>query len=439
MSIFGKIREYRLKSLIDDQKEFYSRSWSPREMRRWQLGQFNKQWQKIRRDVPYFARLFHERGLPERFRSWAQFREQMPVIDRSTVQEHRGALTNTSRSPDFHRVTGGSTAEPVKIPAWSTEKKYEQKNLWYARDWYEITPSDRLFLLWGHSHIFGEGLRGWWNKTKRRLKDRLLGYHRANAYNLSKSALRRAGRKLLQFKPDYVYGYSQALDQLAQANEDRANEFRQLGLKAVIATAESFPRPDSPELLKEVFGAPVTMEYGAVEMGALAHLAPDGDFQIFWRHFKIDGEQTDLLDGAYEIYVTSLYPRCFPLVRYRIGDVVPEDPTDPSFDQRLSSIIGRCNDYLVLTSGRRIHSEAFTHAIKDLSHVQAYQVHQKDVGKIEFYYVERDGNAMDAGNKEEIIRKRLGRIDDELTSIEVLKVDNLTQTPAGKSKRVVRE
>ncbi|MCS3827495.1 phenylacetate-coenzyme A ligase PaaK-like adenylate-forming protein [Salinibacter ruber] len=408
------------------------------EIRDWQLDAFNAQWESIRRDVPYFARLSRERDLPEQFESWSQFRAKMPVIDRKTVQQHRNALKNPTHSPDFQRVTGGSTAEPVQIPAWSSERKYERQNFWYARDWYDISPADCLFLLWGHSHIFGEGFRGWWNKVKRRVKDRLLGYYRANAYNLSDDALQQAGSKLVQTRPDYVLGYSKALDQLAQVNANRRDEFHRLKLKAVIATAESFPRPDSAELIRDVFGAPVAMEYGTVETGPIAHQAPDGDFRIFWRHFKIEGEQTNLLDGAYEIYVTSLYPRCFPLVRYRIGDMIPENPSAEDFDQTLPSIVGRCNDYVELSGGDRVHSEAFTHVVKDIEEIQAYQVHQTDAGEIEMYYVSGKDKKLES-RKEEKIRRRLSRVDPELERIEMNAVHELDQTPAGKTKRIVRE
>jgi phenylacetate-coenzyme A ligase PaaK-like adenylate-forming protein len=438
MNVIGALRAYRLRPLVRDQEEFYSRNWMAEEIRTWQLEQFNEQWQSIRQNVPYFARLSREQDLPPQFESWIHIQDALPVIDRETVQQHGEALASTTRSPDFQRITGGSTAEPIQIPAWSSERRYERQNFWYARRWYDISPADRLFLIWGHSHIFGEGFRGWWNKVKRQIKDRLLGYYRANAYDLSDDALRRAGRELIQTRPDYVLGYSSALDQLAQVNEDRRNEFRRLDLKAVIATAESFPRPDSEELIGDVFGAPVAMEYGTVETGPIAYQAPNGDFQVFWRHYKIEGKQTEPLDGAYEIYVTSLYPRCFPLVRYRVGDMVRQNPNASDFDQTLSSIIGRCNDYIELSGGRCIHSETFTHVIKEIENIQAYQVRQKEDGEVKMCYVNGEEGQLGA-QEEEKIRRRLSRIDPELGRIKISAVNELDQTPAGKTKRIVRE
>jgi len=431
-------RARRLRPEIEDQKAFYEQEWSPTEIHDWQLRQFNKQWESIRASVPYYSRLVQERDLPKHFDSWEQFRDRMPVIDREAVQKHGSALASTERSPDFQRVTGGSTAEPVQIPAWSSERTYERRDFWYAREWYDITPADRLFLLWGHSHIFGEGLRGWWNKIKRQLKDQILGYYRADAYDLSDEALRQAGRELLQVKPDYILGYSKALDQLAHVNEDRRAEFRQLDLKAAVATAESFPRSDSAEFIGDVFGTQVAMEYGAVETGPIAYQAPDGDFQIFWRHYKVEGEKTELLDGAYEIYITSLYPRCFPLVRYRIGDMVPENPNAEDFDHTLPSIIGRCNDYIALPNGHRIHSVALIHAVQDIEGIQALQIHQVSEEEITIFYESDTGSPLDE-KKLNAMREGLSRLHPTLTDVEIQLVSSLEQTPAGKRKRVVRE
>mgnify|MGYP002762658763 CR=1 FL=1 len=438
MNVIGKLRAHRLRPLIHNQKQFYDRDWSPAEIRAWQLDQFNEQWQIIQQNVPYFARLARERSLPERFDSWMQFREELPVVNRDTVQEHGDALANTTSSPDFRRVTGGSTGEPVQIPAWSSEQKYEQRDYWYARDWYGITPADRLFLLWGHSHAFGEGIAGWWKKRKRQLKDWLLGYHRFSAYDMSQEALKAAGEALVEMEPDYVLGYSTALDKWARATQNRRRDYHALNLKAVIATAESYPRADSPGVIEETFGAPVVMEYGTVETGPIAYQAPQEDFQIFWRDYKIEGEKTDLADGAYEIFVTSLYPRCFPLIRYRIGDLVRENPSSPRFDQTLSSILGRCNDYIELEGGRRIHSEAITHAVKDIPAVRAYQVHQRVDGSITMYYVGENQEGLEERARE-MITQRFAEVDPELQKIELERVSALEQTPAGKQKRVVRE
>lgn len=436
-SLVRAIRGWRLSPSIEDQRAFYGGEWEPDDIRDWQLETFNRRWQDIRRNVPYYARLTEKQNLPERFESWVQFRDLMPILDRETVQQYQSDLTSTEKTPDFERTTGGSTGEPVQIPAWSSEQVREKKNFWYARDWYEVTPADRLFLLWGHSHIFGEGVRGWWNQTKRQLKDWLLGYHRVSAYDLSESALRQAGEELLRVRPDYVAGYSEALDRFARVNEDRSDSFRELDLKVAIATAESFPYPDSADRIGTVLGVPVTMEYGTAETGPIAYQDETGDFQVFWRHFKLEGRPTDVLENSYELFVTTLYPRCFPLIRYRVGDIVTDDLGADDFDQTLSSVVGRSNDYVVLTNDRRIHSIVFKHVMEDLKAVRAYQVVQRRSSEISLYCVLDNDHPL--GDVKQQIRHRLGELDPELEAVSIEQVHSLERTPAGKTKRVVRK
>jgi phenylacetate-CoA ligase len=433
--LIRRLRSLRLRSALEEQRDFYATSRRPDEIRAWQLKQLNQLWTTISRRIPFYAALTREGKAPQHFQSWEEFREVMPITDRAVVQRHGAKLIDHSRSADFLRTTGGSTSEPVQLPAWHSELAHGNKDVWLARSWFDIDPSDKLFLIWGHSHQLGRALRGKFNALRREAKDSLLGYHRWSAYDLSEDAMRRAGEALLKFRPAWLVAYSVALDHFAQVNTCWAREFRALNLKAAIATAEAFPRADSARRIVDAIGCPVAMEYGAVESGPIAHQRPDGRFQIFWRHWFIEGVPSAQMPGAFEIFITSLYSRCFPLVRYRIGDLISEDPDAPQFAQTFSRVIGRCNDYIALSDGASIHSEAFTHAVKECETVARFQVVQMANGKIYFRYVP----AADGATDESEIRRRLELIHPALRDIEVQKVASLPQTIAGKTRTIERE
>ena len=261
--LMRKLRARGLQGAIGDQREFYARPRMPAEIRTWQLQQFNQIWPAISERIPFYAALVREKKMPPRFESWEQFRSAMPIIDRAAVQTDGANLIDRTRPSDFVRTTGGSTSQPIQIPSWRSELEYGNKDMWFARSWFDIEPSDKLFLIWGHSHQLGRGIRGKLNAFRREMKDALLGYRRVSAYDLSEPAMRRAGKALLKFRPAWVMAYSVALDQFARANIDLANEFRALKLKAAIATGESFPRSDSAKRIAELFCCRVAMEYGA--------------------------------------------------------------------------------------------------------------------------------------------------------------------------------
>lgn len=426
----------RFAGSISGQKDFYGRKWIPEAAQQWQLEQFNAQWPSIIRDIPHFRRLHLQHNLPKRFSSWKEFKETMPVMEKKSLQTDNGAFIHREKPPDCWRKTGGSTAEPLQIPAWNSERSFAAQDMWYARSWFGIKPSDKLFLIWGHRHLLGKGFRGWLNGIARSFQDFLLGYYRYSAYDLSEKGLQKAAQILLEFRPSYVMGYAVALDQFAGINRVHRAAFRKLRLKAVIATAESFPRADSREFIADVFGCPVVMEYGAVETGPLAHQQRGGNYFVFWRHYFLEGIKSQHSPNGYELLVTTLYPRCLPLIRYRIGDLVAADSDRGEFGENFKEVIGRCNDFLTLRDGSVVHSEAFTHAVVEAPSITAYQVKQVEEGGITLNYVSEKTVAFSEIND---IRQRLRRINPELTEIRIERVGLLDQTIAGKTRRIYRE
>ena len=58
------------------------------------------------------------------------------------------------------RITGGSSGNPLQIPAWKSEDLYTRPDQWVGRRWYEINPEDRCLWLTGNSYLLGNGLKG---------------------------------------------------------------------------------------------------------------------------------------------------------------------------------------------------------------------------------------------------------------------------------------
>lgn len=431
--VVGNLRAGRYRSDLEERTGWYAVRPDERERCRIQLALLNEQWQLITRESPYFQELSVERGLPSEFATLEEFSERVPAMNRATVQRAGSRLWNGSKPSEFQRITGGSTSQPIQMPAWNSELKFTAADMWVARSWYGISPASRLFLLWGHSHLLGSGVGGWIRGRKRTFYDFLVGYCRHSAYDLSEPALREGARRLIRFRPDYVIGYSVALDLFARAVGDLAPELREAGVKVVIATAEGFPFADSEARLSELFNCPVAMEYGSVETNVVAHTHPTGGYRVFWRTHLVEvlGE-----DRRGPILVTSLYPRATPLVRYELGDEIElgglgeRRPGIDAFER----VIGRCNDFIALADGTPVHSEAVTHAVRGCSAIQSYQAVQQG-GVIELRFIS-DRPLLD----DEVlgIRSRLGRIHADLASVTLAQVERLEQTVAGKTPMVLR-
>jgi phenylacetate-coenzyme A ligase PaaK-like adenylate-forming protein len=123
-------------------------------------------------------------------------------------------------------------------------------------------------------------------------------------------------------------------------------------------------------------------------------------------------------------------------VRYRIGDLVSSDPDADDFAQEFREVVGRCNDFVELRGGAVIHSEAFTHALKEVRGVTSYQVSQSADGGVVLDYVSAEPLA--AGEMA-ALRGRLRRVHAELEAIGIRRVAALEQTVAGKTRRVARQ
>lgn len=434
MTLVGRLRERRYAAEIDRARRAYERS-ADADVAALQLERLNETWDGIVAAVPFYRRLVREGRVPSRFRSLEEFSERVPETRRADVQAGLAERTSERRPPDFHRITGGSTSQPVQLPAWSSEHDVTRPDMWLGRSWYGVTPASRLFMLWGHSHLLGSGWRGWVRARRQGLADRALGYRRFSAYDMRPERLREAVDDLERFRPDYVIGYSVALARFAAANASEGERLRRLGLRVVVGAAEAFPSPESPGALRDLFGCPVAMEYGSVETALLAHTHPTGGYRVFWRTHLVEARREG---AAWRVSVTCLFPRAFPLVRYDLGDEVELTAGAPDHVvglTRIERVLGRCNDFVVLPDGTVVHSEAFTHVVRPCPEVRAYQVVEAEAGiRIDYLSASPLSAPAEAG-----VRSRLSRIHPSLEGVTLHHTGDLRRTIAGKTPMVVRE
>jgi phenylacetate-coenzyme A ligase PaaK-like adenylate-forming protein len=434
MTLGGKVKKGLLKREIERRLEEYGKPYRDEEVRDVQLALFNGCWRKMVREIPFYRHLQRQRGIPETISSWEDFLELFPVVRRQDIQKNGAAMTDPSRKPDCMRVTSGTTARPIQLPAWSSEFTQTRPDRWYARTWYGIQPDDRGFLLWNNQSLEC-GIKREIDLLKQGLFDKVAGDCRISNYNISEDRLREAGQRLIKHKPGYIYACSMTMDAFARANAHRGEELRALGIKAVIGASEGFPSRDSIELVEELFGCPVAMEYGSVETGAMAHTHPDGPYRVFWRNFFLEACEEGP-GGNRILRVTSLYERCFPLVRYEIGDEIePLDEGDEFGLRCFGKVGGRISSCVVLRDGTKIHVGAFPQCVRDVKEVLAYQlVRGRD--DLSFNLLMEDYLSKSV---EERIRTRLYNIHPLLADVGIEAVDALMQTTAGKTPAVIDE
>ncbi|MBX3409541.1 MAG: hypothetical protein KF859_06605 [Phycisphaeraceae bacterium] len=439
MGLISHIRSRRIVAQRNERAQGYANAEDAARVAAWQLERLNENWAQQQRTIPAYIDLVTSGRAPERFRSIEEFIERVPPITKRMVQTEMPRLTDPTRPQDFSFTSGGSTGEPTTFPCWKEEAANSVPDRWLGRSWYGVEPHDKLFMIWGHSHLLGTGLKGRINARLRGVKDALLGYYRFSAYRLDNARLRHACDELLRYRPKYMICYSSALDSFCRVNEDRAPELHSLGLKMALGTGESFPFDDSAEWVNRVLGCRCCMEYGSVETGVMGYSAPTaqgvGRFDLFWRSYLFEAGEAGPTGGRV-LRITSLFPKKFPLMRYEIGDeVVPVAGDEGPTFTRVARVVGRTLSFVTLTDGTKVHSVAFEHSVRTVPGVQRFQVVSR-AGEITLKVV---APGVDERATTAAIKVLMHKINPNLSTARIEFTDTLVQTVAGKTPMVVNE
>lgn len=436
MTVVAKLRAKRIRTSIDRTRQHYPPGLSHKDRHQRMLRQLNAVWAIATRHTPRYRDLLQQGKVPKRFESLEHFAQTTPPLTKALVRTDSGSLCDERRAGDHQCTTGGSTGQPTSIPGWSSELPRDIVNRWLGRAFYGIEPSDRRFHIWGHHHLLGSGWKAKLRGSIRAIKDSLVGSVRFSSYDLSAARCEEAAELILRQKPDYIVGYSSALDLIARTQAHRANEFKRLGLKAAIACAEVYPSPDSPERITSTLGCPAAMEYGAVETGVTAYTTPEGGYNIFWHDHLFElGEPGP--GGGRVLRITSLYERKTPLIRYEIGDeVLPFEDEPLVGPARIQKVLGRTNSVITLPDGKAVHTAAISRAISDRRDVRQFQIVEFRKG-LSVRVVPDADSSRDA--IADHIRVNLVRISPSLRDAPISFVERIEQSIAGKTPLVVRD
>jgi phenylacetate-coenzyme A ligase PaaK-like adenylate-forming protein len=297
------------------------------------------------------------------------------------------------------------------------------------------TPGNKIFLLWGHAHLLGSGWRRYWNHFKRSLKDAILGYQRASAYTLDKETCEDIAERLIQFKPFGVIGYAAALDAFLRLTPEYHAAFRNLGVQFVMPAAEAPPHEDTISMIEDVFGCTTIQEYAGVEFGQVAMKIGSDPFHVF-PDLNVLETGADRSASGSAAFVTTLYDRYVPLIRYNTGDAIHGgEQTAQGHIHRFREIAGRSNDSFQMQDGKVIHSEALSHCIRQETDVHGIQIVKKGE-RIEVRLVAHTEHTKPI---EQRVRRRLNQVHEQLGTATIVWAEDMTVNRAGKRRWLVEK
>lgn len=355
-------------------------TWSRHAIEAYQLERLNAVWSHASVHTPHYAQLRADLNLPERFSSFDQFRERMPLLEKSTVaREPRRFLSRQARAGEWYR-TSGSTGMPLSV----FHSREAHREMLRAR--YRLYAAwghglfDRMVWLWNPQDTSTPGVRG---DVKRALQpgtDWLRGRLRLSVNHLGSDDLRNHLQSIAAFRPSAIYGFSRAVWLLAQ--EAQTSGFHCDSLKFVSLTGETTPK-SIVAATAAGFGVPAIVEYGAVEAPCIANQWPDHTLRV--REDLILLETLPRAEGVFDLVLTVLTNPDFALLRYQIGDLTDAPLVCPPVGFRqLASITGRKDDLVYTRSGRCLHPTVIDEMVEaeDAVPIRRYQVHQSRDGSV---------------------------------------------------------
>ncbi|MEV0345153.1 hypothetical protein AB0H88_05275 [Nonomuraea sp. NPDC050680] len=374
-------------------------------------------------NVPHYRRLL-DPALVRRLQS-ARDLAEFPVLDRTDLHGTAGdELLATGFTPDNTRAatTSGSSGIPITI-------RNSERDLGYLRATYlqdmlsnGLRPTDRIAYFRVNPFLrhplerFGV-LRNFHIPTDRSLDEQVAAF--------------------LAARPTFLIGFPNVIRSVVDELRRRGVQHR--GVRTVLFGGERLS-PTARARILDYFGAAHREVYASVEVFTIARTCPRGALHLRSSDLVVEVEHEDgtvsVEDGEGDILITRLHSEAMPLIRYRLGDRVRIGPNDcPCGVARtpiVREVIGRSQDRIAGTDGRRYYGDFLTYAVQTFPEVSRMQLVQHRPGSVEVRVVlahdARPGVTADI--RDAVLR---AAPDQEVT---VLPVQEIAPEPNGKIKIV---
>ena len=361
-------------------REFEENQWrSERELTDLQWSKLQALLNHAYETVPYYRTQLQALGLtPGMIRDPDTF-ARLPILDKSTVREHREQLASSRFSAEqlIRSATGGSTGEPFQF-AYNRDS-YERRIAAAMRGdgWAGWRLCGGEFYVWGINLMPQARVKRW------KVKLHHAGIRRdiLSSFDLNADKVKAGVERYNRARPRVVVGYATALYEFARLAA-RAG-LRLNPPRGVIASAEKlydFQRAK----IAEVFGAPVFDRYGCREVMMIgAECEHHSGLHATVDNVYIEVVKDGRLCGPGEvgdILLTDLHNYGMPLIRYRVGDLGSWNGGTCRCGRGLpllNPIEGRVLDVVRTASGRVISGALFPHFFKDFAGVRTFQVVQE--------------------------------------------------------------
>jgi phenylacetate-CoA ligase len=367
----------------------------------------------------YYRELFDDMGLrPQDIRSLSDYARYVPPLEKRHVRERLEDLVSSEWKDRCEMgLTSGSTGMPTRYAHPKSFPMYIALWAW-VDSMCGLEGGERTLHLWGNE--FGGG--------RYHIFESQNNTHRFSIYCLPPNGFEELLDLIVEWRPEFIYGYASLLTAVAEALEERGH--RALGVKALRTTSEKlFDR--QRETMERVFGGPVFDHYASLEIYSLGIECSEHEGMHLFSPLRLfELEPLDECDSQTgELLVTDLVNVAMPFLRYRIGDVVTLDRRPCHCGRRLprATIYGRASDLIRLRDGSILGSHFFDDLVEP-ERVERYRIHQRSLDRLDVHIQPTDLFTLDY---RDFI---LGEIEEKLGFVDVrcFVTDEIDAVVAGK-------
>lgn len=403
-----------------------SRKWGLGELREYQREQLARAVRNAYETTPFYRERFRRAGLtPDDIRD-PQDLPKLPLLEKDEIRLHSKAMMSSKYRPRDYVTfpTGGTTGMPLTIhtPKPIISRHYA---FFWARARIPVRRGDPFASFTGVQIVHPARCRPpFW---RRNVVSRQTAY---SVFHLKPQFMEAYLDDLNSRRVVWWEGYPGPMTVLAEYLEKSGRPFWNFP-KHIFATAEQL-QPHYRETLARVLRARVWDNYGQGEMAACiteypcGHLHYDMDYSVL--EFLPVGDEDG--ERVYELACTGFVNDGWPMIRYRVGDLVTLDPNarcDYHAGPVVKTIHGRTGHVIVTPDGHRFcNVTVIARKCRNVRGVQAVQEEPEAVtlnvikapeftGRDEAYLLDqfrrRWGNklALRVRYVEELERTRLGK------------------------------
>jgi phenylacetate-CoA ligase len=331
-----------------------SQWWTKEQHEEYQTVQIKRLLKHAYENVPYYTRVFDERGIkPEDIKGFNDLK-MLPYLTKDIVQNNLENLVAKNYDRRKLRVvtTSGTTRMPMDF--------YIEPQLDKAREWAFITNLwDRTFYSVNkiNKYVILRGIIPKNGLYEYKGRDLIL-----SSFQMTEENMKHYIELIKAFNPDFIQAYPSSIHLLSKyilRNNIRGSFHK---LKCVLCSSENLH--DNERLdIEQAFGVRVYNFYGHAEHACLAGECEQSSYfhiQSEYGYAEIIneyGQDADKEEEVGEIVATGFNNYAMPFIRYKTGDLVVNSNTKCSCGRNyklIKKIEGRKQEFLVDRTNRAI-------------------------------------------------------------------------------------